>query len=201
MNKWFNKQTVVSFILGGVLFSSAGVFATTQLNIVPNSYPIVVNDENADVEGYNIEGRTYLQLRDITNILGISLDFKNNTIYINTKDSNISDNKIDNNDPLTKTADGLTIFYYDKNSNRYSKTTGTQYIQLVEFLNEYKELGYSVEVENNLGKLINSQKTEPILTNIPIEQIDTFTMIKYDYYINIIIPLINSFDPTKPTSE
>ncbi len=89
MNKYFNKQTVMSFILGGIVFSSVGIFAATELSILPNPYPIVVNGEKADVEGYNIEGRTYLQLRDMTEVLDTTLNFKDNTIFI---DSNININ-------------------------------------------------------------------------------------------------------------
>lgn len=218
MNKWFNKQTIVSFILGGILFSSAGVFAATQLNIVPNTFPIKINNNEVDLEAYNIEGITYLQLRDTTEVLNAELDFKDNTIYINTNnvsgDDNISEstpipiitsiptptsvdintnkesevNKM--NDKPTKTSDRLTIFYYDKSINRYSKTSGIPYIQLVEILSIYKESGFYIETNDNIGKLFNSQNAEPILIDIPLEQIDVFTMIKYDYYQNNIEPLL-----------
>lgn len=100
MNKYFNKQTLVSFILGGILFSSAGVFAATQLNVIPNQYPIKVDNKEVDIEGYNIDGRTYLQLRDITEILNADLDFQNNTILI---DTDTSDTEVISNELATST--------------------------------------------------------------------------------------------------
>lgn len=220
MNKWFNKQTIISFILGAILFSSVSVFATTQLNVVPNPFPIIVNGKTSDIEGYNIEGRTYLQLRDTAEILNVDLDFKNNKIYINNDEGNniqetptpvaIStpvptniDIDINNESEVdemestitNKTIDGIKIYTYDTELQKYS-ASGNQYIKLVHVLNIYKPYGYDIEVKDNIGTLIKKDDTTKtiLLQNIPLEDIDYFTMIKYDYYIENILPLLTKED-------
>jgi FlaG/FlaF family flagellin (archaellin) len=221
MNKWFNKQTVLSFILGGMLFSSVGVFAATQLVATPNKYPIKVNNSEVNLEAYNINNRTYLQLKDVTEVLNADLNFKDNTILINTNSDSINstqettpnptvvstptpiitliptptsvvintNNESEVNKNMESTIDNLKIYYYDTKLKQYNKSTGTKYIKLVHILEKYKPKGYNLESNNNIGTLIKNEK-EILLNNIPLENIELFTMIKYDYYINNILPLL-----------
>ena len=220
MNKWFNKQTVISFILGAILFSSISVFAATQLNVVPNPFPIVVNNKTSNIEAYNIEGRTYLQLRDTAEVLNVELEFKDNTIYINNSEINNiqeiptptvistpvptnididikNESEVDDMESTTtnKTIDGIEIYTYDTELQKYS-ASGDQYIKLVHVLKIYKPYGYNIEVKDNIGTLIKKDDTTKtiLLQNIPLEDIDYFTMIKYDYYIENILPLLTKED-------
>lgn len=212
MNKYFNKQTVLSFIIGGILFSSVGVFAATTLNVTPNQYPIIVDNEKKDIEGYNIDGRTYLQLRDTTEVLDANLNFKDNTIYINTENTltteltpepdttltptptsvNINTNnesEVNKNMETQTTLDNLKIYYYDTKLKQYTGgTTGTKYIKLTDILKK----GYTLKRNGSIGALIKNEKE--IVINIPLEEIGLSTMIKYDYYINNIFPLLTKED-------
>jgi hypothetical protein len=194
MNKWFNKQTVLSFIIGGMLFSSVGVFAATQLNVTPNKYPVVVNGENVDVEGYNIEGRTYLQLRDITDILGISLDFKNNTIYINSDKSD----KVNNT--ITQTPDGIEIIYVLNDNFEYDPN-GEPYLDWMQVTNKCKSLNFDFIYDDKTQKyIIKDMNNNIVVDNIPVYQKGR-KYILYSDYVNIIMPIINNVDPTKSTLE
>ncbi len=183
MNKWFNKQTVVSFILGGILFSSAGVFAATQLNITPNPYPIVVNDENANVEGYNIEGRTYLQLRDITDILGISLAFVDNVIYIDKS------NKVNNK--VTQTPDGIEILYVFNDNFEYDPN-GEPFLDWMQVTNKCKSLNFDFIYDDKTQKyIIKDMNNNMVVDNIPVYQKGRIYILCSDY-VNIIMPVINN---------
>lgn len=84
----FMKKTILSFILGAMLFGSVGVFAG-QYVVNPNRFPITLDGENIEIEGYNINDSTYFKLRDIASIVGgFDVDFQDDTIILNTNKSN-----------------------------------------------------------------------------------------------------------------
>lgn len=84
----FMKKTILSFILGAMLFGSVGVFAG-QYVVNPNRFPITLDGENIEIEGYNINDSTYFKLRDISSIVGgFDVDFQDDTIILNTNKSN-----------------------------------------------------------------------------------------------------------------
>lgn len=48
-----------------------------------NPYPVLLNGEKAEIEGYNIDGNTYFKLRDIAAVVGgFEVDFNNNVIQL-----------------------------------------------------------------------------------------------------------------------
>ncbi len=78
------KKLISGIIIGAVLGTAIGGFAVNS--IVDNPFPVVVNGEKKNIEGYNIDDRTYFKLRDIADAVGgFSVDFKDNTILINTE--------------------------------------------------------------------------------------------------------------------
>jgi hypothetical protein len=81
MKKWINKQTIVMFIFGIVISSTSFVVAT---NIVtnPNPFPVIKDGKEVVVDGYNINGSTYLKLRDVAGLVDTNVEFKDKKIYV-----------------------------------------------------------------------------------------------------------------------
>ena len=76
------KSIIISFVAGAVIFGSIGVLAG-QYVATENAFPVQLNGENVQIEGYNIEGSTYFKLRDIAGIIGgFDVGFYSNTIQL-----------------------------------------------------------------------------------------------------------------------
>lgn len=76
------RNNIICFIAGAMIFGSAGVLAG-QYTATDNSFPVKLNGNNVQIEGYNIEGSTYFKLRDIADVVGsFEVGFQNNTIQI-----------------------------------------------------------------------------------------------------------------------
>lgn len=85
------KQFIIGFTTGAVIFSAVGAFAG-QYIAIENPFPIQLNGQNIQLEGYNIEGSTYFKLRDIADAVGgFTVDFQNDTIQL-AKDGYVYDN-------------------------------------------------------------------------------------------------------------
>lgn len=57
------KKFLCGLILG-IIVSLSMVGIATELNIVPNPFPVLINNVVTEVEGYNINDYTYLKLAD-----------------------------------------------------------------------------------------------------------------------------------------
>jgi hypothetical protein len=72
------KQFGIGLIVGAILFSSIGVFAE-GLTVLLNQFPIVINGQQAEVEAYNINGRTFLALGDVAKYFDATAVFNETT--------------------------------------------------------------------------------------------------------------------------
>ncbi|WP_372997400.1 stalk domain-containing protein [Lutispora sp.] len=90
------KQFIVGFITCAILLSAIFIsgFAEDSLTAFINQFPIFINGEKAEVEAYNINGRTYLALGDIAKYFDA-------TVVFNDTDKRIDVNK--NPKPITTT--------------------------------------------------------------------------------------------------
>ena len=83
------------FVFGlsvGLLISITVAFAQQVMQATPNQFPVKFNGEEVNIRGYNIDGHTYFQLRDIGEQVGFNVDFKDGEILIdgiNSKNTNI----------------------------------------------------------------------------------------------------------------
>ena len=57
------KKFLIGFICG-LLIMTGGVFAATELSVIANPFPVLINGVESVVEGYNIDGFTFLKLAD-----------------------------------------------------------------------------------------------------------------------------------------
>lgn len=74
-------SNIACFVSGVIIASTVGALAATY-TATENAFPIKINGQDAQMEGYNINGSTYFKLRDIGNRMGFNVDFQDNTIYI-----------------------------------------------------------------------------------------------------------------------
>lgn len=78
MKKYINKQTIISFILGAILFSGVVTFAENRtITAFYNNIGLRVNGQfiYTDVDPCIIEGRTMVPARFIAEALGASVSF------------------------------------------------------------------------------------------------------------------------------
>ena len=84
------KQILLGVIIGIILANGIFVVAEETLSVTPNPFKITVNGEEKKIEGYNINGSTYFKLRDIGNEVGFSVDFKEDTIMIDSTENTVN---------------------------------------------------------------------------------------------------------------
>lgn len=85
------KQFILGFLTGVILCGAATVFAM-EFAIEPNIYPIQVNGQNVNIEGYNINDYSYFKLLDVAAaVSNFDVDFAGNTIQL-SKDGYVYDN-------------------------------------------------------------------------------------------------------------
>lgn len=76
------KTFITGFVSGAVVFGMAGALATNMVTS-PNSFPIRLNGEEVNIEGYNVDDYTYFKLRDIADVVGgFDVDFQDDTIVL-----------------------------------------------------------------------------------------------------------------------
>lgn len=77
------KTLTIGIIIGAV--AALSITALAEYITTPNPYPVKVNGQEVQVEGYNINDSTYFKLRDVADAVGgFSVDFADNTIIVNT---------------------------------------------------------------------------------------------------------------------
>lgn len=77
------RKAFLGFICGVILVLSITAFAA-QMDVANNPYKVKVNNQEASIEGYNINGSTYFKLRDVGTATGFEVAFENETILITT---------------------------------------------------------------------------------------------------------------------
>lgn len=83
--EFFMKKFICGLVAGTVLTSLVGAYAVSE--IYENPYPIYVNGEQKEIQGYNIDGYSYFKLRDIAEATGkFDVDFQNDRVVIDTTD-------------------------------------------------------------------------------------------------------------------
>ena len=82
----YMKKIALGFGIGAVVCMTIGVLAAyTTHDVDNNPYPITLNGSPIELQGYNIDGNTYFQLRDIAaKVGGFTVDFNDNTILLTT---------------------------------------------------------------------------------------------------------------------
>lgn len=80
------KQLICGVLIGAL--ATISITALAEYVINPNPYPVKVNGQEVQIEGYNINDSTYFKLRDISAVVeGINVDFKDGMVTIDTTDA------------------------------------------------------------------------------------------------------------------
>ena len=79
------KRNKLLAIFLAVAVATTPVLANEIYEATRNVFRVMINNQEADVEGYNIGGYTYFKLRDIGKAVGFDVDFSDDTILINSE--------------------------------------------------------------------------------------------------------------------
>lgn len=81
------------FLLGALMFGGIGA-AATGITAILSNHEFYFNGVKTDVEAYIINGNNYLKLRDVAEVLDISIDFNNGIVTVGeNKQNDIIDGK------------------------------------------------------------------------------------------------------------
>lgn len=116
-----DMKKYIAGIATGVILSFTVALAVNY-TATENTFPIQLNGENVNVEGYNIDGSTYFKLRDIADTVGgFNVDFNDNTIQL-SKDGYVYETKpstkafvLDDNAKSFLAEQGYVIPYFTQN--------------------------------------------------------------------------------------
>ena len=116
-----DMKKYIAGIATGVIISCTVALAVNY-TATENTFPIQLNGENVNVEGYNIDGSTYFKLRDIADTVGgFNVDFNDNTIQL-SKDGYVYETKpntkafvLDDNAKSFLAEQGYVIPYFTQN--------------------------------------------------------------------------------------
>lgn len=200
------KKIVFGIILG--IFLSSGVtYAAVELKVVPNPFPVIINGDAVEVEGYNIDGYTFLKLRDFEKaglIVKFNETYKQIEITSNqpdgepAKEEDAMGNVLSKAKPVTEPEllENISAITSSKNGEETFVADGVKYITVSSV--------YTILYEGGRYRLSGSKREvcvysinpfEKILPNMPYKTYikDDGTegfCFEYDYYVNTILPLI-----------
>lgn len=198
-----HKQLVCGILIGAV--ATLSITALAEYIINPNPYPVKVNGQTVQIEGYNINDSTYFKLRDISSVIdGINVDFKDGAVTIDTAEPSKALEPTSTPVPLAEIPpaatevnpailalykhyvpeDGLT-----SDGISYKIIEGAKYIaqEDIKLVYDLKERGYKFGLNEVAGsKLAIYDKNGKIVDNIPIAPNDDSAYIEYTYYETVL---------------
>lgn len=184
------KKVIVSFLCGVLTAGAVGVIAA-EYNIYPNPYKVTVNGREVAVEGYNINDKSYFQLRDIGTVAGFTVDFDaaNETVQIT------SDMAPAPSTPDPAPSGDTPQLVFDEYGNPFTTDglaciaiDGVLYVSKVDIEDKLKKMGYNYWITDSI---YDWNTHTDVLTDIPHHETAT-SNIPLDYYYSTILPWINS---------
>lgn len=187
------KKVILSFLAGGIICATVTGFAV-EYAVTANPFPVKVNGQTVQVEGYNINDSSYFKLRDIADAVGgFEVGFEDNAIIVNTPSqptatpaptpANLSASDItivkgdDGND---YTSDGLKVEYVDD----------IAYVWVDNINGKMRKMGINNYICTG-EYLINQDTVKQEISNIPICPSNK-KLIQLDFYISTLSPYINN---------
>lgn len=210
------KKIVFGLILG-IFLSSGIVYGAVELKVVPNPFPVIINGDAAEVEAYNINGYTYLKLRDFEKaglIVKFNETYRQIEITSNQPDGepakeedamgNAPKKSASNDIGYSPNETGYTLNITDKSALIKSSRDGidvlsykgVDYITIPTLRNNGVYMAY---VDRQRYSIFPSREAmekleNPIMTDVYYVMLNTIdgiqTCVEYDYYVNTILPLI-----------
>ena len=190
------KQFMIGFLVGALLFSLSPVFAEGGLNIMENPFPILVNGQPTEVEGYNINGYTFLKLVDFGKA-GLVVKFNETEKRIEIESVIKSSNErggdkiVEESIPI----EGATI---EKDGYNLMVVNGIEYVSLKEVYEKYegKYRFNPLDGEKAIRRaaiMLIDNTTDEHITAIPNQytiKTNEKTYIVYSYFLEHVLPEI-----------
>lgn len=202
------KKIVFGLILGILL--SSGVAYAAEMVVKPNAFPVIVNGDVVDVEAYNIDGYTFLKLRDFEKA-GLIVKFNETRRQIEITSNQPNGEPAKEEDamgsvtkaksiPEPKVLENISAITPNKNGEETFTADGVKYItggSLYQILYDTGNYRLSGSEGNVFITKINheAETSAKILENMPHkmykdEGSNSMWCFEYDYYVNTILPLI-----------
>ena len=198
------KKIIIGFIVGALMFGIIPVMAEGELSVTPNPFPVVIDGVVAEVEGYNINGYTFLKLADIGKT-GLTVKFNetDGQIEITSMEEKAVMMPVPEGEPVPEPVKGekpvSDVEKFDENGYQGIRVDGVEYYSMKSMADSIYNKGYNVGYDkikdglflikyNNAKKsTVNSTK---LLENIPYKVFDGATHIEKNYCLNEILPLV-----------
>lgn len=176
------KNFITGFITGGIICAAVTGFAV-EYAVTANPYPVKVNGVETAIEGYNINDETYFKLRDVSAAVGgFEVGFEDNAIIVNTPSQ-----------PTATPAPAPTPANISPLPDVATvEKDGVQYVNKDDIEDMLKSIGLG-DYEFSLTYFYDRTRKDgmTLLQNIPYLQ-GNENLIPADYYLNTIVPVINS---------
>ncbi len=190
------RKLIIGFIIGALLFGIVPVMADSGLTIKPNPFPVIIDGAIAEVEGYNINGYTFLKLADFRKA-GLTIEFNDTEkqIEIATAGESLA--------VATGKGDEAVgdIERYEENGYKAIRKNGAIYYELYSILGSAAGLyqkGYSFRYNPNTKKCsltynrdypaMAIDKAVTIIEDVPCIVFEGSTYTSKDFYLNTILP-------------
>jgi hypothetical protein len=197
MKKNYFKGLIQGLIIGIIISTFAVSFAVsaikeaffnTEIKTNYNGQPVNIEKITVVKEG-EVNGRTFGSINDIAIALGKSVSWDNATKTINITDTEVKDMST-----ITET-DGKAVnqeesYIYEKDGFYLLKYNNEDYVSISEVHSKFPECGWTGDPETKIVGFIAPGSDEVSIYSVPYIEYHRTKYIKYDYYINTILPLI-----------
>ncbi len=179
-------KNIKSITLGILIGATAtlSITALAEYIVVPNSFPVKVNGQTVQVEGYNINDSTYFKLRDVADAVGgFEVGFEDNAIIVNTPQ---------NPTPAPTTAPTVNPDLSPLPEVEVETVDGEQYVRKSNIKKMLSSIGLDDYDFTSVAFYDRTRKDGmALLENIPHHP-ENNTLVPLNYYTSTIIPVINS---------
>ncbi len=191
------KKFIIGFIVGALMFSIIPVMAQEGLTVVPNPFPVLIDGVVTEVEGYNINGYTFLKLADFGKA-GLTVKFNETDKQIEISST---EKAIITPEPIPDKGDDVVsdVQVYEENGYKVIMDNEVEYYSWKSICDNIEPKGYNIGydktgdsmflIKYNTIKKSTADSTK-ILESIPYKIFNDATHIPKDYYLNKIFPLI-----------
>jgi hypothetical protein len=160
------KKIMLGMVLGFILGSmSLMLVAATAIKVTDNKFPIVKDGQAVKLTAKNIDGSTYLNLRDASALFNAPIKFENKTIYIGNDDGSASDGS-------------LRVYYIDK----------TKYILYPDIERSLSAANVTAKVNEAGGSIVFSKNGVNATAKYLVYLGKKY--IAFDFYEKNILPLL-----------
>lgn len=186
MRKYINKQTIIAFLLGAILFSIVPVSATIEEYICYKAdYKLLINGveyKNEDLPILNYKGNTYGPLRSMLEAAGFTVNWNAELKQAEAKLESKKESEVVPMEKANLTPDGIAFVIKDD---------GIKYVRLMDIGRRYQDRKINFKIstanENQSPDIYDMYEGDKIIFQ-GIE-CDKFS-ITYDYYVEILMPIL-----------